>query len=196
MVDYDDIKNAITYIPRAIVTDSQRLYGGSKDVWNNGNAADLDADRRDLIKGAGVFLAAGATPGKDVVEDTADAIPLDLQSPVTLEDNDKEKPSNDPKTGGNAENETDPSNSSIEDYEDFSEGLGQLDQGDIRYLHGALDADPEYVEEVNFAQEGIYFDDVLLEYEEMSNDLEQHLDESYETGNLESWLETYEEEME
>ncbi|MFB6197534.1 MAG: hypothetical protein ABEI52_04600, partial [Halobacteriaceae archaeon] len=81
---------------------------------------------------------------------------------------------------------------SLETYEDFEEGLDNLDQEDISYFQGALKADPGYVQDVEIAVEGIYFDSVVLEYDRMSQDLEQILRKAEETGNIESWLERHE----
>jgi len=48
------------------------------------------------------------------------------------------------------------------------------------------------VQDVEIGSEYIFFDSVALEYDRMSQDMEQYLNRAEETGNIESWLERYE----
>ena len=191
MVTWTDIKDGLTYLPRAVATDSKRLYGGTKEVLINDNGGAVDPSRRDYIKGAGGFLLAGATPGKDVVEDAADASPVGVRSPIEFRGFD----------GSDAPDD----GSKIDSYDDFSDAIEQLSQEDREELRGALSADPnniddptrDYVEDVSFNQDeqAVYVDSVAIKYEDISGEMEETLREADNTGNLETWLGEYERRM-
>jgi len=84
-ITLNDIKNGLTYIPRAIATDAERLYKGSRDVAVNGKGANLDIGRRDYLKGTGFVLGAGMTNGGNAVNGALDASPVGVQNPFTFE---------------------------------------------------------------------------------------------------------------
>ncbi|MFP4038367.1 MAG: hypothetical protein ACLFTA_01130 [Candidatus Nanohaloarchaea archaeon] len=101
MVDWGDVRDGLTYPFRAIKTDSERLYGGTKDVWNNGGAADPDPTRRDVIKAAGLAIGgpvvwdaadgndkvgAAGSAGLDGISWAADNSPVGLRNPITFGD--------------------------------------------------------------------------------------------------------------
>jgi serine/threonine protein kinase len=136
------------------------------------------------------LLGAGALGGGGLLvtqmrngDESASTAPSGTDTGTTQSDTPTEAP---PSEG------TSTSEYSLETYEDFEEGLDNLDQEDISYFQGALDADPGYVQDVEIGSEYIFFDSVALEYDRMSQDMEQYLNRAEETGNIESWLERYE----
>lgn len=146
MVTWNDVKDGLTYPFRAAKTDASRLYGGTKDAWN-GNGANVDPTRRDVLKGVGVFALAGATNGERIVSGVADD--YDVRSPITKrgagEDTTNSENESDANFGGGDSNNDE--NTDAFEYTQSDLPFNSIVDGLAHQSDQAIDAfDDEFVE--------------------------------------------------
>lgn len=204
MVTWTDIKDGLTYLPRAVATDSRRVLDSTLELGSTGSTT-VNADRRDAIKVIGGFAAGGFVDytedgdldSYDVAADVAGSTGNFVGEFVQV-DVDPLGPFSEGESGSRRDvgdtGDTRDGSGGINNYSRFEAGLKNQDSESLSYLEGALEADPGGVDEVSFESDGLYVDSVLAEWGEMDNSTRNYLQKAEKSGDLDEWLTRYEEE--